>query len=265
MGGSASISTRTRDLRDRQHRTGDSSNQPNPGTTKSASPSMRERVSAASIKDRCASAGITRSPSDRAMALPQPPSQHRSAAIPLRRGRKGSLGNDWNYDAYYQRGTTKSYIDVDQFVIQNRYAAAANAVTLDGTIVCADPRRARSGCQPINIFGGATPSAATLAYIMPQNGPFQDTTLTQDVASVNLSGNLLDLWAGPLSVAFGGEYRHEYYRVNADPYGAGVSSISPNSPDYPIDPLLNCQGSNCAAGNYNNGSGAYPSMRASSS
>jgi hypothetical protein len=43
------------------------------------------------------------------------------------------------------------------------------------------------------------------------NGPFQHTKLTQDVASLNFSGEPLNLWAGPLSVAFGGEYRHEFY------------------------------------------------------
>lgn len=236
------------------------SNQPSPGynrvgfTVQCANAFLPQ-----SIKDRCASAGITSfafGSSSGSFPSPQVSTDRRQYRFVA--GVKGSLGNDWNYDAYYQRGTTKSYIDVDQIVIQNRYAAAANAVTLNGTVVCADPRARDLGCQPINIFGGATPSAAALAYIMPQNGPFQDTTLTQDVASVNLSGNLLDLWAGPLSVAFGGEYRHEYYRVNADPYGAGVSSISPNSPAYPVDPLLNsAQGSNYAAGNYKNGTGAY--------
>jgi outer membrane receptor protein involved in Fe transport len=236
------------------------SNQPSPGynrvglTVQCANAFLPQ-----SIKDRCASAGITSfafGSSSGSFPSPQVSTDRRQYRFVA--GVKGSLGNDWNYDAYYQRGTTKSYIDVDQIVIQNRYAAAANAVTLNGTIVCADPRARDLGCQPINIFGGATPSAAALAYIMPQNGPFQDTTLTQDVASVNVSGNLLDLWAGPLSVAFGGEYRHEYYRVNADPYGAGVSSISPNSPAYPVDPLLNsAQGSNYAAGNYKNGTGAY--------
>lgn len=236
------------------------SNQPSPGynrvglTVQCANAFLPQ-----SIKDRCASAGITSfafGSSSGSFPSPQVSTDRRQYRFVA--GVKGALGNDWNYDAYYQRGTTKSYIDVDQIVIQNRYAAAVNAVTLNGTIVCADPRARDLGCQPINIFGGATPSAAALAYIMPQNGPFQNTTLTQDVASVNFSGNPFDLWAGPLSVAFGGEFRHEYYRVSADPYGAGVSSISPNSPDYPVDPLLNsAQGSNYAAGNYKNGNGAY--------
>jgi iron complex outermembrane receptor protein len=139
-----------------------------------------------------------------------------------------------------------------------RFRAAINATTLNGAIVCADPVARAEGCQPINIFGGATPSGSALAFITPDNGPFQHTRQTQDAGSVSISGNLLDLWAGPLLVAFGGEYRREYYRVNADAYGAGVSAISPNNADYPADPLLNSAGgSNWYAGNYKDGNGQY--------
>jgi len=212
-----------------------------------------------SIKDRCTTAGITSflfGSSNGSLPSPQVSTDRRQYRFVV--GAKGSFAPDWNYDAYYERGITKSDVNVHQIVLQNRYAAATDAVELNGTIVCADPQARALGCQPINIFGGATPSAAALAYIMPPAGAFQHTTLTQDVGSVNFSGKAIDLWAGPLTVAFGGEYRHEYYRVNADPYGAGVSAISPNGPDYPADPLLNStQGSNYAAGNYKNGNGAY--------
>lgn len=52
--------------------------------------------------------------------------------------------------------------------------------------------------------------------------------------------------------------------MNADPYGAGVGTLSPNSQAYPADPLLNAPlGSNWAAGNYKNGGGAYDVYEAS--
>jgi hypothetical protein len=57
--------------------------------------------------------------------------------------------------------------------------AATNAITLNGAIVCADAAARAAGCQPINIFGGAAPSSAALAYVTPENGPFQHTRLTQ--------------------------------------------------------------------------------------
>jgi iron complex outermembrane recepter protein len=240
-----------------------SSNQPSPGygrpslTIQCSNPYLPQLV-----RDRCATAGIASfgfGTANGAFPDPQVSTDRRQFRFVV--GAKGKFdlgGSDWNYDAYYQHGITISDIDVDDIVLQNRYLAATNATTLNGAIVCADPVARANGCQPINIFGNFAPSAAALAYVTPANGPFQHTKLTQDVASINFSGNLIDLWAGPLSVAFGGEYRHEFYRVNADPYGAGVMAESPNSGAYPADPLLNAaQGSNWAAGNYKNGRGSY--------
>jgi outer membrane receptor protein involved in Fe transport len=240
------------------------SNQPSPGynrpslTVQCANPFLPQLV-----RDRCASAGITQfSFGTSNGAFPDPKVNTDRKQYRFVGGLKGMFamgGTDWNYDAYYEHGITISDIRVRDIVLQNRYVAATNAITLNGAIVCADPAARAAGCQPINIFGGFTPSSAALAYVAPhENGPFQHTKLTQDVASLNFSGNPLELWAGPVSVAFGGEYRREFYRVNADPYGAGVSALSPNSPDYPADPLLNsAQGSNWAAGNYKNGRGKY--------
>ncbi|MFZ2996152.1 TonB-dependent receptor domain-containing protein [Sphingobium sp.] len=240
------------------------SNQPSPGynraslTVQCANPYLPQLV-----RDRCATAGITQfgfGSSNGSFPDTKVHTDRRQYRfVGGLKGKFGLGGTDWNYDAYYEHGITISDIRVQDIVLQNRYVAATNAITLNGAIVCADPAARAAGCQPINIFGGATPSSAALAYVAPhENGPFQHTKLTQDVASINFSGNPFELWAGPVSVAFGGEYRREYYRVNADPYGAGVSALSPNSPQYPADPLLNSTlGSNWAAGNYKNGNGKY--------
>jgi outer membrane receptor protein involved in Fe transport len=240
------------------------SNQPSPGygraslTVQCANPYLPQLV-----RDRCATAGITSFGFGSSNASFPDPSVHTDRRqYRFVGGLKGKFdlgGTNWNYDAYYEHGITISDIRVRDIVLQNRYVAATNATTLNGAIVCADAAARAAGCQPINIFGGFTPSASALAYVAPsENGPFQHTKLTQDVASANFSGNPFDLWAGPVSIAFGGEYRREYYRVNADPYGAGVSALSPNSADYPADPLLNSSlGSNWAAGNYKNGRGKY--------
>lgn len=239
-------------------------NQPSPGygranlTVQCTNPYLPQ-----SVRDACATAGITSFGFGSSNAsFPDPQVYTDRKQYRFVTGAKGKFevgGSDWNYDAYYEHGITISDIRVQDIVLQNRYAAAANAIELNGAIVCADPVARANGCQPINIFGNFTPSAAALAYVAPhENGPFQHTKLTQDVASLNFSGSPFDLWAGPVSFAFGGEYRREFYRVNADPYGAGVSDLSPNSPDYPADPLLNqTQGSNWAAGNYKNGRGRY--------
>jgi outer membrane receptor protein involved in Fe transport len=239
-------------------------NQPSPGygrpslTVQCANPFLPQLV-----RDRCATAGITSFGFGTSNAsFPDPRVYTNRKQYRFVGGLKGAFdaaGTSWNYDAYYEHGITISDIRVRDIVLQNRYVAATNAISLNGAIVCADPVARANGCQPINVFGNFAPSDAALAYVAPHdNGPFQHTKLTQDVLSANLSGSPFESWAGPVSVAFGGEYRREFYRVNADPYGAGVSDLSPNSADYPADPLLNSTlGSNWAAGNYKNGRGKY--------
>ncbi len=238
-------------------------NQPSPGynrpnlTVQCANPFLPQLV-----RDRCATAGITQFNFGTSNGnFPDPHVYTDRRQYRFVGGLKGKFdigSTPWSYDAYYEHGITLAAIDVENTVLQNRYVAATNAITLNGAIVCADAAARTAGCQPINVFGGAQPSSAALAYVTPTNGPLQRTKLTQDVASLNFSGEPLNLWAGPLAVAFGGEYRREFYRVHGDPYGAGVTSVSPNSADYPADPLLNSTlGSNWAAGNYKNGRGKY--------
>lgn len=174
------------------------------------------------------------------------------------KGKFAALGSDWSYDAYYEHGENITDIHVSNITLTPRYNAAIQAVRgPNGQIMCADPVAVASGCQPLNIIGGATPSQETLDYITPANGPYQHTRQTQDAASLSFNGQPLSLWAGPVSVAFGGEYRREYYKVNADPYGNGVTASDPNTSAYPADPLLNTAGNNWYAGNYHNGTGKY--------
>ena len=239
------------------------SNQPNPGAAKTgltiqcSNPYLPQ-----SIQQQCAANGITQFSYGLSNAiLPNikvNTDRRQYRFVGGLKGKADVFGGSWTYDVYYEHGINVTDIDVDNISLTGRYNEAINATTLNGQIVCANAAARASGCQPINIFGGATPSAATLAYITPANGPFQHTRQTQDAAAGSISGNLIDLWAGPLSIATGVEYRREAYRVNADPYGAGVSAISPNSAAYPADPFLNsATGSNWYAGNYKNGSGKY--------
>ncbi|WP_429591771.1 TonB-dependent receptor domain-containing protein [Sphingomonas zeicaulis] len=235
-------------------------NQPNPGaartdlTIQCSNPYLPESIATA-----CATAGITNFRYGLSNAiLPNIQVYTNRKQYRFVAGAKGKIASNWNYDAYYEHGINITDIDVENIMLNRRYNQAADAIRLNGQIVCRDPVARASGCVPINIFGNNIPSTAALAYITPENGPFQHTKQTQDVASLNISGSPFELWAGPVSVAFGGEYRREYYRVNADPYGAGVMDVSPNSPEYPADPILNAvDGSNWYAGNYKNGRGRY--------
>src|SRR3569833_1259674 len=164
---------------------------------------------------------------------------------------KVEVGSDWRYDAYYEHSMNTTNIHVNDIPLNPHYSAAIIATTLYGQIVCASAVARANGSVPINIFGGdiaLTPEQ--LAYIDPSPGPFQHTHQTEDAASLAINGEPLNLWAGPLSVAFGGEWRKEYYRVVADAYGNGVTPDSPNTADYPADPVVNSSGANWYAGNY---------------
>ncbi|WP_244501406.1 TonB-dependent receptor plug domain-containing protein [Sphingomonas gellani] len=180
------------------------------------------------------------------------------------KGKVAVFGTDWRYDAYYQHGTEITDINVSNIALMPRYRAAVQAVRgPNGVITCADPIAVANGCSPLNVFGNVTPSDATRDYITPPNGPFQHTRQTQDVAGLSVSGETFDLPAGPLAVALGSEFRHEFYRVNADPYGNGVNVAgSAYGADYPADPLLSKGGGNWYAGNYRNGGGGYDVLEA---
>ncbi len=212
-----------------------------------------------SVQQACATAGITNfqfGTSNASLGSSKVFTERRQYRFVV--GGKGRIpvaGTDWTYDIYVEHGTNYTNIDVRNILLNPRFNQAIDAISLNGAIVCRNATARANGCQPLNVIGG-NPSEAALRYIMPGAGPYQRTRQTQDVASLNFSGQPLDLWAGPLSIAFGGEFRHEFYRVNADPYGAGFDNTPANG-DYPADPVLSAGGNNWYAGNYKNGRGAY--------
>jgi iron complex outermembrane receptor protein len=146
---------------------------------------------------------------------------------------EGGLGDNWSWNAYYQHGESRVRTLVTNNVYTPNYNLAVDAVRISGanvgtsglpigSIACrsslTDPT---NGCQPLNLFGTGVASAAAIDYV---NGParnghdYQLAVLNQDVASVAVQGNLpWSFGAGPVSVAFGGEYRKEGARVTVDP------------------------------------------------
>jgi iron complex outermembrane recepter protein len=124
-------------------------------------------------------------------------------------GFEGKVFGDWDWDVYYQWGENKNY-QSDQATLNSNYLAAVNAVRdANGNIVCspalvgaADP-----GCQPFNIFGQNSPSDAAANYVRGYS--INDQTTSQEVAAANITGTPFSIWAGPVSVAAGLEYRVE--------------------------------------------------------
>jgi iron complex outermembrane receptor protein len=239
-----------------------SSNQPNPGSSKSGlNISCANPYVPASIQADCAANAITSFQyglDDAFLANPLvKPKRTQERFVLGAEGKVNLINTDWHYDTYYEHGQNTTDLHVFNMPLNPRYSQAIQAVSLGGQIVCASAVARANGCVPINVFGNVTPSAAALDYITPDAGPFQHTHQTEEAASVAINGDPFSSWAGPVSVAFGAEYRREFYRVTADPYGNGVSAESPNSDGYPADPIVSSAGSNWYAGNYHDGNGQY--------
>lgn len=144
-------------------------------------------------------------------------------------GFSGKLGSSgWQWDVYYQYGRTERLQTVDDNLIvagsTPRFSYATDAVRDPGTgnIICRallDPsatvRAAAAGCVPINLFGTGNVTQAGKDYIF--GTLMEDITLRQHVVSGNIRGDVIDLWAGPLSVAVGAEYRLDGIDVTHDP------------------------------------------------
>jgi outer membrane receptor protein involved in Fe transport len=241
----------------------ETSTQPNPGAAKSGlTLQCSNPYVPAIIQQQCAAAGITQFGYGVSMAiLPNivvAPTRQQFRGVVGLKGTAKIAGTDWHYDGYFEHGENITDITVSNITLNARYNAAIQAVLVGGQIACSSTVARAAGCVPLNIIGGAAPSSAALSYIEPGAGPYQHTRQSQNVASFNVSGEPFHLPAGAVSVAFGGEYRREYYKVTGDPYSNGNGAASgPEAARYPIDPVLSAGGNNWYAGNYRSGGGQY--------
>ena len=157
-------------------------------------------------------------------------------------GIDGDLGGTTTWGAYYQFGSTDRLQTVEDNRIQGdptktaadptnpmRFARAVDAIVDNetvitpgtGQIVCratlsSDPalRAAAAGCVPLNLFGANRFSQAAKDYVYGTLR--EDIDIKQHVLAVNIQGKPLDLWAGPLSLAGGLEYRRDEIDVVHD-------------------------------------------------
>ena len=144
-------------------------------------------------------------------------------------GLDGSVFGDWNWDVFYAYGeTVESQVSTGQInVLTFREAlevvADVNDVDGDGNrseAICEDAVARSQGCVPADVFSGANRiSPEALAYISGVGT--RNTSIEQKLAGANLTGNLFDLWDGPVGLAIGTEYRKETSEAINDPLTAG--------------------------------------------
>lgn len=125
----------------------------------------------------------------------------------------GAIG--WNWDGYYQYGKTTSNELLTNSWRADRMNAAQDAVfDRAGNIVCrvnidTNPANDQPGCVPLNRIGigGVTQEALEWLFALY---PERTQYIKQEVAGLNFAtSDLFENWAGPVSLAFGGEWRKE--------------------------------------------------------
>lgn len=137
-------------------------------------------------------------------------------------GLEGKLGGSWKWDAHASYGVNNYASATTNNPVTANLAYAIDAVRDGaGNIVCRGVRdgvAAAAGCQPLNLFGEGNTTAAARNYIWGQG--LAKVKYDQLTAAANIVGEPFSTWAGPVSVAFGGEYRRETEALTADVVGA---------------------------------------------
>ncbi len=133
-------------------------------------------------------------------------------------GLKGDLGGGWKWDAYAQYGQNQYDQVVSKNRIEDNWRRAIDPVVspATGQIICRSTlTNPADGCVPLNLFGPNSASPAALSYILGTMRYAQETT--QTVVAANVRGDPFSIWAGPVSVAAGVEYRKQTISATSDP------------------------------------------------
>jgi iron complex outermembrane recepter protein len=145
-------------------------------------------------------------------------------------GIKADLG-DWKLNGYYQYGRTTSNINMDGAIRLDRVYQAIDAVVApsSGAIVCRSTLMyPGNGCVPMNVFGVGAPSQAAIDWITQDIS--QKQIIQQHVAELAISGSPFNDWAGPVSAAFGGSWRQDWFDQTVYPIDLHELSIPLNTP-----------------------------------
>ncbi|WP_417458970.1 TonB-dependent receptor [Kordiimonas sp.] len=132
-------------------------------------------------------------------------------------GFDGAFSNDWTWDVYYQYGRVDFSNQQTNNLIPGNLSLAADVVTdpTTGAPICASALSGQNpNCVPINLFGSGSPSQAAIDYVTGTS--ISDTRLRQDVVAATVNGDVFEGWAGPVSTAFGVEYRKESLKREVD-------------------------------------------------
>ncbi|MCG8441696.1 MAG: TonB-dependent receptor, partial [Caulobacterales bacterium] len=135
-------------------------------------------------------------------------------------GVRGEFWDSWSYEASFGYGEwRRAQSRVGDLVIPNYQAAIdvefIDPANPDAGLQCANEFARDAGCVPLNPFGlGSVTEEQVNWLILRDQLRARNRTTT---GSAWATGDLMDLWAGPVAVAFGYDYRKEESQTRWDP------------------------------------------------
>jgi outer membrane receptor protein involved in Fe transport len=132
-------------------------------------------------------------------------------------GVKGFIGDSpWSYDAYYQKGTTRSSEaqlgNVNRARFEQALLLDLDADPTGGTCQNTANNGSTTACAPINIFGEGNISEAGAAFL--RTAVNASSVYSQEMIGLNLTGDSSDFFelpGGAVGVSLGYERRDESY------------------------------------------------------
>lgn len=141
-------------------------------------------------------------------------------------GLRGTFGDSWKWDVSGNYGRNISTQIASNTANVPNFANAIDAVQVTaanvgtsglalGSIACRSTlTNPTNGCVPINVLGTASYTPAGYAYAFGTSTA--RTVSTQLEGSANINGEPFSLWAGPVSVGAGVEFRRETLETEVD-------------------------------------------------
>ncbi len=155
----------------------------------------------------------------------------------------GTIGAGWKWDAYLQWGQT-DYLQTQPndrnnvLWLQGVDAVVAPAGNVNaGRVVCRSTVAApANGCLPLNIFGDGSMDFAAMARVM--GTAWFRSLITEWSGGANVSGEPFSIWAGPVAVAAGAEFRKEELKTTSDATSLAkawrIGNFQPLSGEYDV-------------------------------
>ncbi len=123
-------------------------------------------------------------------------------------GLRGDIGDSgWKWDTFYQYQRSEVSQRRENLLSRSRTTAGLDVILVNGVPQCRN--REIPNCVPVNIFGTATLTPAQANFLSVNTTT--DERFTRTVAGGSVAGDLFEMPAGPVSTAFGVEYRKDSF------------------------------------------------------